>query len=557
MLRKMLQFLPLFLLFFFGCSSTTPLPENAVEISGTVTYDRVPVTVSYGIAKLNYDAVTKEPVKHAVVKAFGPDGNEVAQTTTDETGHYSLQVNQNQEVKIRVYARMYNEKMWDVKVVDNTNSDALYVMEGAYHSSKNKHNVRDLHAPSGWTGEGYTQPRVAAPFAILDSINDVMEKVRQADDEVVFPPLTVHWSVHNVAAGGDKESGQIITSHYDGERGLWILGDENSDTDEYDDHIIIHEWGHYFEDQFSRTDSIGGPHSPGEALDIRLAFGEGWGNALSGIATDDPIYFDTSGVRQSYGWYMNLEDGPQKNPGWYSEGSVQRILYDLYDSTNEEHDYVALGFKPIYETMIGKEKNTKAFTSIFSFINGLKEENWRQSNGIDKTVAYERINTITDSYGSNRTNVANTQNLLPLYRYLGLGETITVCNQNNYGVYNKLGNRSYIRINILEEGNYQINASPNGRIAPNQDPDILIYDPQKSQENIGISEMEGSPYDTLSIYLEKGEYLLDVYDVSFDNSCYNVSLNQGNSKYTKPTKDHAIMMKHEGKKRTLPKRHYY
>ncbi len=37
-------------------------------------------------------------------------------------------------------------------------------------------------------------------------------------------------------------------SNYDGERNLWILGDENGDTDEFDDHIIIHEWAHYFEE---------------------------------------------------------------------------------------------------------------------------------------------------------------------------------------------------------------------------------------------------------------------------------------------------------------------
>ncbi len=96
--------------------------------------------------------------------------------------------------------------------------------------------------------------------------------------------------INNVPTAGDESSGQIITSNYDGERNLWILGDENGDTDEFDDHIIIHEWAHYFEDQFSRADNIGGSHSLGDALDIRVAFGEGWGNAFSGIATDIHIF---------------------------------------------------------------------------------------------------------------------------------------------------------------------------------------------------------------------------------------------------------------------------
>jgi hypothetical protein len=558
MLKKMLYILPINLFFIFGCMGDDPSPSgDGVEISGTITYDRVPATFTYGVAKLDYDAIVAKPVKYVTVKALDEQGNVIKETQTDKKGHYSLFVNKNQNVKIRVYARLFKEGRWDVSVVDNTNMKSLYVMEGAYHSSGTKHNIRNLHAKSGWQGDGYHAPRVAAPFAILDSINQVMEKVREADSDAVFPQLTVNWSVNNIASGGDLDSGQIITSHYDGERGLWILGDANSDTDEYDDHIIIHEWGHYFEDQFSRTDSIGGPHSPGEALDIRLAFGEGWGNALSGMATDNPIYFDTSGMGQSYGWYMDLENGAQKNPGWYSEGSVQRILYDLYDSTNEGHDHVSLGFKPIYKTMVGKEKNTKAFTSIFSFIDGLKKENHSKAHNIDKTVAYERINSITDSYGSNRTNIANSQYTTPIYRDLGVGEAITICNQNNYGVYNKLGNRSYVRLHITKDGNYKIDASPNGRVTPNQDPDILIYDPQKHNENIGISSNEGSPYDNLSIYLEPGEYLLDVYDVSFDNSCYNLALSQESIQYSKPKQKGSVVMKPKTKKRNLPQRHYY
>ena len=63
--------------------------------------------------------------------------------------------------------------------------------------------------------------------------------------------------------------------------------ERNEDSDEYDRHIIIHEWGHYFEDKLSRADSIGGPHGLSDRLDFRVAFGEGWGNAISAIITDD------------------------------------------------------------------------------------------------------------------------------------------------------------------------------------------------------------------------------------------------------------------------------
>ncbi len=545
------------LLLMIGCSQQPKLPKDKIIISGALTFDRVPATFGYGLANLDYARTEKSPAKGVMVRAINTSGKVLATTQSDSDGRYSLFVEKNENVKIQVYARLYKKDFWDVSVVDNTNQKAMYVMEGAFHDSGEKHNIRNLHASSGWSGNDYTQDRIAAPFAILDSIYSAMEKVKKADSNAVFPQLTVNWSINNIAAGGDLDSGQIITSHYDGERGLWILGDANSDTDEYDDHIIIHEWGHYFEDVFSRSDSIGGPHSPGEVLDIRLAFGEGWGNALSGIATDNPYYFDTSGSRQANGWYMNLESGAQKNPGWYSEGSIQRILYDLYDSSNEAHDQTTLGFEPIYNAMIGKERDTKAFTSIFSFIDGLKKENSSQASNIDATVGYENISPIYDSYGTSRMNSAGSSHTLPLYRELLVGNSINICNENRYGVYNKLGNRTYVKVKINQSDSYSFNAKPNGRVSANQDPDILIYSTKGTHENIGISSQEGSAYDNLSMHLDKGEYLLDVFDVSFDNSCYQVSLERGSVSYNKTGKNRKIEMKSGGKRRSLPTRHYY
>jgi len=543
------------LLFITACSQHANINKDGVEISGQVTYDRVPSAISYGgLAKLDYEHIKKVGSKNIIIKAIDIDGKTIAQTTTDKNGNYSLYVPANIEVKIRVYARMYKKGFWDVSVVDNTNLKALYVIEGQYHNSGTKHNIRNLNASSGWSGDDYHASRVAAPFAILDSINQAMQRVREADKNAKFPQLTVNWSVNNIAAAGDANSGQIITSNYDGERQLWILGDANSDTDEYDDHIIIHEWGHYFEDQFSRADSIGGSHSPGEALDIRVAFGEGWGNAWSGIATDNPIYFDTSGYKQSTGWYMDLENGAQENPGWYSEGSVQRILYDLYDKTNEAHDKTSLGFKPMYKVLVGKEKNTPAFTSIFSFIDALKRENSFQKRNIDKTVAYEKISKIVDAYGSNRTNNANSNEATPIYKNLTLGDSVTACTRNNYGVYNKLGNRSFIKIKIDRDGTYKFSANSNNY---NADPDIVLYDTKYPHDTIAISSYEGQPNDTLMVSLKKGNYLLDVYDASFNNSCSTISLSKVSNSYNKPIGKGEKIMAKARRVRELPKRQYY
>jgi len=71
-------------------------------------------------------------------------------------------------------------------------------------------------------------------------------------------------------------------------------------------HVIVHEWGHYFEHNLSRLDSLGGLHSLSDKLDPRLAFSEGWSNALAAIVTEDPNYKDSFGIGQSGGFMIFL-----------------------------------------------------------------------------------------------------------------------------------------------------------------------------------------------------------------------------------------------------------
>jgi len=521
-----------------GCAGNTPVKEGeGSKIMGTVTYDRVPVAVdNMGTAKLDYINTRKETGKYLLVKALDENNQVLAQTTTDVNGEYTLYVPKNIPIKIRVYARMFKDGVWDLSVVDNTNMKAMYVIEGALYDSGDGTSIRDLHAASGWDGESYSAPRDAAPFAILDSINTIMQKMVMANPDIKFPHLVINWSVNNVPVGGDTNLGQIGTSSYTGDNNLWILGDANSDTDEYDDHIIIHEWAHFFEDKFSRSDSIGGQHSAGDALDIRVAFGEGFGNAMSAIATDDPIYFDTSGYNQASGWFMDIESSYQENPGWFSEASIQRILYDLYDANDDGSDQLHLGFKPIYHVMVDKERNTKAFTSIFTFINALKSENRSKQSDIDQVVASEQINTIYDEYGNYRTNSANGVATNPVYRTLNVGQWINQCNKNNYGVYNKLGNRTFIKVHIDTEGIYTFEAQPYNMSYG--DPDIVIYRTEYPYDILGMSPLEGESSDTLTMNLNPGDYMVEVYDNAYNNSCFVISLNKDDGIYsTKMTND--------------------
>jgi len=334
-------------------------------------------------------------------------------TVTDASGNYSLKASASVDNFVRVYAQMLDTTApgtWNFQVIDNTSSGALYSMDGSTINSAVDIASHNLNADSGWGGSSYTATRTAAPFAILDSIYTSFQKVLAVNSSAAFPALNINWSINNVATAGDKTAGQITTSHYDG-AAIYILGKADSDIDEYDRHVIIHEWAHYFENKFSRSDSIGGSHSINNTLDIRLAFGEGFGNAFSGIASGDPVYRDASGTSQSTGFSFDVS-APSSctQPGWYSECSVQSLLYDFNSLIN---------FSALYNVMIGSQKTTTSVTSIFSFVKYLKDNNASYVNSINTLLTAQNIDSITDVYGdSELTNNPGVNNQLPVHSSL-------------------------------------------------------------------------------------------------------------------------------------------
>jgi len=308
-------------------------------------------------------------VRGTLVEAVSSSGAVLATDQTSLTGTYSLEVPSEADVSIRVLAQIQQNDTasWDVSVLDNTNGDALYALSGALTNSGIQDSVRDLNASST------NAARSGAPFAILDPIYDTLVMFSAIDPDITFPQLDIHWSVNNIPVFGDSADGELGSSFYRSGDGIFILGDQNTDADEFDSHVIVHEWGHYYEDQISRSDSVGGPHGGGDRLDPRVAFSEGWGNALSAMILDDPLYLDSfvlNGNNVVGGF--NVENNNNLNEGWFSEGSVQSIMYDIFDSANDGADVISEGLSPIHEAFISSTYiNTPVFTTIFAYLESL------------------------------------------------------------------------------------------------------------------------------------------------------------------------------------------
>jgi len=517
---------------------------GTANISGLVKYENIPHTVNSG---LDYANSTFDPIRGADVELL--DSNSlattpivIAATKTNSSGEYSFNnISSGQSAIVRVKASYVKtpasgEASWDMQVVDNTNSGALYALDSSTFTTSAEDLTKNLTALSGWnlSDNDYTAPRAAAPFHILDRAYDMVIKIVNADSDVIMPATKLNWSIKNAPADGDKTKGLISTSHYINGN-LYILGLKDSDTDEYDGHVILHELGHYFEDKLSRSDSIGGGHSNADRLDMRVAFGEGFGNAWSGIISDNSYYRDSSGDNQGLGFYINVENNSNTNAGWYSEGSVQSILYDIYDSTNESGDASSLGFQPIYDVLIGAQKNTPAFASIFSFIEALKTENPASEAAIDTLLSNQSIiGSTIDLYGSTENNNAgNADHVLPVYTLLTTDGVTSEerCSINTYSTYNKLSVSRFYRFSAATTGSYTITATPSGANATVSDPVMILL---KQGEEIAYEDKRyGGTAEVLTTTLVSGEYVIAVshYDNTRDDenkgtACFTLTITQ-------------------------------
>ncbi len=512
-----------------GGGGPPPAPVGNVTISGTVTYDRVPFSPGANTG-LDFANAQPAPVRGATVEALTANGQTVlATTTTSATGAYSVTVAGNTELFIRVRAELVRAgtPSWTVTVRDNTAGSAIYTLDGSVFNAGAANSTRNLAARTGWTaGVGYNAARAAAPFSILDAIYESQQLVLSADANAQFPELRVFWSTNNVpcspaandfctgssAALGRGEIGTSFFVPGSPDR-IFVLGRADIDTDEFDQHVIAHGWGHYYQDNFSRDDSLGGEHSTTERLDLRVAFSEGWGNAFAGMARADPVYRDSFDLGQTRGFAINVENNNNPNAGWFNEGSIQSVFWDLYDTSNEGIDSLGLGFAPLHAVMTGRIRTTPAFTSVFPLLEGLRAARPADAAAINALAGAQLVSTTSDDFGNAETNNGLDVRNLPIYRAIAASQTVEVCSSvpTAAGFYNKLGNRRFLRLAPSAAGTVTIRANYGGaQGTAATDPDLVLY-----AAGVERARAEGAANgsETLTATVAAGTvYVLEVYE---------------------------------------------
>ena len=294
-------------------------------ISGVVRYEDRPQESS---GKLG---VAAPKVARGVTVAVVFDSNSavLAETVTDDTGAYTIEFDGFTDAQVHVLASATSTLLNRPINVRHARTNAIHGFGGPTFGLANS--TQDLLVPS--------TSGVAEAFNIFDVLVDVMDQI-----PINFPGRTPSRLDAFWHDGNDDG-----TYYFD--KGLFLLG-EQSDSDGYDDTVILHESGHWIEEVIGRSDSPGGDHD-GSPTNPTLAWSEGFSTYFSMVMTNKPIYAD-SNANGGFAFNADTSNTKATIAGGIaqnvSEDMVSEILWDLSDAPGSDDDGVA-GTHPTVTTV--------------------------------------------------------------------------------------------------------------------------------------------------------------------------------------------------------------
>jgi hypothetical protein len=505
-----------------GCQAGTDMPSltGATQmLNGVVSYQFVPISNSP--IKLDFDNSERRPIRFARVEAVEAGSCEVvASTQSSTTGAYSFSVPSDIPIRIRVLAASVNT-VWDVSVADNTQRGALYAIYGEALSVEEAP-TRNLHAATGWNGSRYNSARLAAPFYLLDQAVRMFSTVSDGYSAADFDPLTIFWSPNNSTQTGDDSIGNIGSSkYYPGLNTIYLLGFAGSNTDEFDINVVNHELAHFVVDSLGRSDGLGGQHSLSSYLEPRSAYSEGIASAIAGLVTGENLYIDT-GLPSGGGWSFGIDDPADglarwhADYGWYNEGAITELIYDLFDRNNESLDTFSLPTSVLFEALAA-QKNEPAAVTIFSLLKAISQQlPSSQQVDIQNFAAEFGINSNNSSlaigeFNDTRLNLAEA--VLPVFSSLAVNDKVSLCFDRRLREmmpFNKLTSHRMIYFEVDSPLNAEL---------------IFGGDLSGSLFNNGDLIRSGDN-GRLVLDLAAGQYIIDLYDQSTAGGCFEVGLRE-------------------------------
>lgn len=464
------------------------------KVHGSVQYEKIPfLDAKTGTLGLQLKKPVLTPVAGAKVELVLPNGAVLGSTYTDRAGAYAIAWSVAKETKafVRVLASSKH-----VSVVNNkgilhgyTTKDALTLQNGD--------RKQDLTA----TDEGDH----AGPFNILEAIRRADEFLEKVQPGILakIPACTVMWT------RGDNRA----ISHFSARNNqAFIMGDRETDSDEFDDFIIVHEYGHFVSANFAFNDSDGGNHGRGQKLDPRLAWGEGFANFFACAVLDDPYYVDTGKVAGKQGalLFMDLDENVPlgDNPGYWSEHTVGSVLWDVMDDGRQRPNrrrhkddlQLGVGFKEVWQIVTGP-LNERRHISIIDFCDVLVERNPKLGPKVAQMLKSRKIEYFPGKFPS----VAN-----PFHRPMEFGKEYSGAVDSRATPYFNLDSSHFYLLKLEQKSRVKIHLKITKSTTPaSADIDLYLHDKRgpvgRSVATNGVGGTE-----TIEKVLDPGVYYVQV-----------------------------------------------
>jgi hypothetical protein len=318
--------------------------SNGVTVTGTAVYEYR----DDGNQAIN---AAPNPIRQAEVQVYDGAGALIQCARTKDTGVFSFKVpSGSATISVRVNSKIYNDTS-QISVFNDPVNRALHYISKSF-------------VPSASMDLGTLTATAATSTALKGGAFNILDKVYSANLYLIsttancddtIPECTPVTSIPAISIFWDKgvDPGEYVgttdLSYYlDGRSELYLLGGidgdvDSSDTDHFDNSIIVHEYGHFIVDVFSKTDSPRGTHNGRSIIDPRLAFGEGWPDFFQAAVLNTPLYLDTSGTIAGTASELvrrDIETPDQDVPATLGEGnfrefSIARYLWDVLDTPND------------------------------------------------------------------------------------------------------------------------------------------------------------------------------------------------------------------------------
>jgi hypothetical protein len=437
----------------------------------------------------------------------------IGTAVTAADGSFSILIPQGQKAYVRAYARN-NSAEYKVVVQrnsgdstgQNVSSSAVTMSDGMVLADL----VANLSNPD----------RVGGAFNIFELILSAIDVVKAENGGLTPPLIKVYWYSGNNASGTFFNPSGNYIQLIGGRAGL----QDSTDTDEFDDAVILHEYGHFLVSKYSRDDNPGGYHG-GEDLDPRMAYAEGLATFLSAMLRNHPDYVDTYGNADgTTGLFISedLEDFSQSlSPQWYqgigSEESIEVVLWDFYDDTSvgEAFDTFSAGVSGMWEALAGM--TVQSFTYILDFADVLAGLFPADAAAIEDILAAEQIGPFA-SFPPTPTDAAD---FFPERLDLASAVTVTGSIDSTYvyangqtNVSNGIYSSDFYGFVLTQPGMLNTTLTitgPSDGLPLGQQPhdlDLRLYN--SSGAIIAVSDSSSAAVENIAKSLSPGEYMLEV-----------------------------------------------